>query len=96
MPHCLGHFELTKTQFAIATGIFGISDDYQIAQLLALILELLTFCIEHHAFNMKNYTLNKDLIRRVLVLLKSRHSFLALGIPFGFLIDLVRSRWASG
>ena len=49
------------------------------AQLLSILLELLTFCIEHHAFNIKNYTLSKDLIRRVLVLLKSKHMFLALG-----------------
>ena len=59
------------------------TDDYQTAQLLAIILELLTFCIEHHAYNIKNYTLSKDLIRRVLVLLKSRHSFLALGTYTG-------------
>ena len=54
-------------------------DDYQTAQLLSLILELLTFCIEHHTYNIKNYVLTKDLLRRVLVLLKSKHAFLALG-----------------
>ena len=54
-------------------------DDYQTAQLLSLILELLTFCIEHHTYHIKNYVLNKDLLRRVLVLLKSEHAFLALG-----------------
>ena len=56
-----------------------IVDDYQTAQLLSLILELLTFCIEHHTYHIKNYVLNKDLLRRVLVLLKSEHAFLALG-----------------
>jgi len=53
-------------------------DDYPTAHLLSLILELLTFSVEHHTYNIKNYILNKDLLRRVLVLLRSRHVFLAL------------------
>ena len=56
-------------------------DDYQTCQLLALILELLTFSIEHHTFHMRNYVTKKDLLRRVLVLLKSKHAFLALCKP---------------
>uniref|UniRef100_H2YD74 Serine/threonine-protein phosphatase 4 regulatory subunit 3-like central domain-containing protein n=1 Tax=Ciona savignyi TaxID=51511 RepID=H2YD74_CIOSA len=53
-------------------------DDYQTAHLLSLILELVTFSVEHHTYHVKNYILNKDLLRRVLVLLNSRHKFLAL------------------
>lgn len=53
-------------------------DDYQTCQLLSLILELITFCVEHHSYHIKNYIVGKDLIRRVLVLLKSKHAFLAL------------------
>ena len=53
-------------------------DDYQSAQLLSLTLELLAFCIEHHGYHIKNYVLNKDLLRRVLVLLKSKHAFVSL------------------
>ncbi|KAM6271963.1 serine/threonine-protein phosphatase 4 regulatory subunit 3B isoform 4-T4 [Spheniscus humboldti] len=53
-------------------------DNYQTAQLLALILELLTFCVEHHTYHIKNYIMNKDLLRRVLVLMNSKHTFLAL------------------
>ena len=53
-------------------------DDYHTAHLLSLILELLTFSVEHHSYNIKNYILNKDLLRRVLVLLRSRHLFLSL------------------
>ncbi|XP_043911196.1 serine/threonine-protein phosphatase 4 regulatory subunit 3B isoform X5 [Protopterus annectens] len=53
-------------------------DNFQTAQLLALILELLTFCVEHHTYHIKNYILNKDLLRRVLVLMNSKHTFLAL------------------
>uniref|UniRef100_S4RMQ4 SMEK homolog 1, suppressor of mek1 (Dictyostelium) n=1 Tax=Petromyzon marinus TaxID=7757 RepID=S4RMQ4_PETMA len=54
------------------------ADDFQTAQLLSLTLELLTFCVEHHTYHIKNYIMNKDLLRRVLVLMNSRHSFLAL------------------
>ncbi|NWY68744.1 P4R3B phosphatase, partial [Erithacus rubecula] len=55
-----------------------LADNYQTAQLLALILELLTFCVEHHTYHIKNYIMNKDLLRRVLVLMNSKHTFLAL------------------
>ncbi|NXA55505.1 P4R3B phosphatase, partial [Nothocercus julius] len=58
--------------------IYFFVDNYQTAQLLALILELLTFCVEHHTYHIKNYIMNKDLLRRVLVLMNSKHTFLAL------------------
>lgn len=70
---------LTAPLFANTVDDEPSVDDYKTAQLLSLILELLTFCIEHHTYHIKNYVLSKDLLRRVLVLLKSRHSFLALG-----------------
>ena len=54
-------------------------EDYQIAQLLALILELLAFCVEHHTYHIKNYIVQKDLLKRILVLMKSKHTFLVLG-----------------
>ena len=47
-------------------------------QLLSLILELLSFCVEHHTYHIKNYILHKDLLRRILVLMKSQHTFLVL------------------
>nr|XP_054758170.1 serine/threonine-protein phosphatase 4 regulatory subunit 3A-like isoform X1 [Lytechinus pictus] len=53
-------------------------DDYQTSQLLSLILELLTFAVEHHTYHIKNYIINKDLLRRILVLLRSSHHFLVL------------------
>ncbi|XP_036439036.1 serine/threonine-protein phosphatase 4 regulatory subunit 3-like isoform X1 [Colossoma macropomum] len=59
-------------------GIPVCPDNFQTAQLLALILELLTFCVEHHTYHIKNYIMNKDLLRRVLVLMNSKHTFLAL------------------
>lgn len=52
--------------------------DYQTAQLLGIILELLTFCVQHHTYYIKYYILRKDLLRNVLILMKSRHTFLVL------------------
>ncbi|XP_054712925.1 serine/threonine-protein phosphatase 4 regulatory subunit 3A-like [Uloborus diversus] len=53
-------------------------EDSQTAQLMSLILELLSFCVEHHTYHVKNYILQKDLLRRILVLMKSKHTFLIL------------------
>ncbi|XP_071079163.1 serine/threonine-protein phosphatase 4 regulatory subunit 3A-like isoform X2 [Haliotis cracherodii] len=69
---------LTAPLFANTVDERPSKDDYQTAQLLGLILELLSFCVEHHTYHIKNYVISKDLLGRVLVLLKSRHSFLAL------------------
>ncbi|XP_027765274.1 serine/threonine-protein phosphatase 4 regulatory subunit 3-like, partial [Empidonax traillii] len=52
--------------------------DYQRAEILALVLEVLSFCMQRHRHHMKKYVTSKDLLRRVLVLLKSKHKFLAL------------------
>ncbi|GAB6020627.1 Serine/threonine-protein phosphatase 4 regulatory subunit 3A, variant 2 [Chamberlinius hualienensis] len=54
------------------------NENYQLALLLSLILELLSFCVEHHTYHIKNYILNKDLLQRILVLMKSKHTFLVL------------------
>ncbi|XP_058906599.1 protein PPP4R3C [Kogia breviceps] len=53
-------------------------NNYQTAQLLALILDLLTFCVQHHTYYIKTYILRKDLLRRVLILMNSKHTFLVL------------------
>ncbi|CAB3383793.1 Hypothetical predicted protein [Cloeon dipterum] len=53
-------------------------DDYCTAQLLAVVLELLSFCVEHHTYHVKNCILNKNLLGRVLVLTRSKHTFLVL------------------
>ncbi|XP_018915811.1 serine/threonine-protein phosphatase 4 regulatory subunit 3 isoform X2 [Bemisia tabaci] len=53
-------------------------DDCQTVQLLGIILELLSFCVEHHSYHIKNCILTKDLLRRILVLMKSSHTFLVL------------------
>ncbi|XP_055987090.1 serine/threonine-protein phosphatase 4 regulatory subunit 3B-like [Sorex fumeus] len=54
--------------------------DYHKAQLLGIILELLTFCIQHHTCYIKNYILSSDLLRRILMLMNSKHKFLVLGV----------------
>ncbi|NXQ60976.1 P4R3A phosphatase, partial [Anthoscopus minutus] len=71
-----GHFFLFF--FSLKTLLFLV-DDYQTAQLLALILELLTFCVTRHKEHMRGYILHWDLLRRVLLLINSKHTFLALG-----------------
>jgi len=53
-------------------------DDFHHAQLQNLILDFVTFCVEHHTYHMRNFLNKKDLLRRVLVLLKSKHQFLQL------------------
>lgn len=53
-------------------------EDYRSVQLLGLILELLSFCVEHHTYHIKNCIFNKDLLRKILVLMKSTHKFLVL------------------
>ncbi|XP_065563611.1 serine/threonine-protein phosphatase 4 regulatory subunit 3-like isoform X2 [Artemia franciscana] len=53
-------------------------EDFPTVQLLGQVLDLLSFCVEHHAYHSKNFILTRDLVRRVLVLMKSRHTFLAL------------------
>ncbi|KFB43318.1 AGAP003402-PA-like protein [Anopheles sinensis] len=56
-----------------------VREDYHSVQLLGLVLELLAFCVEHHSYHIKNCIINKDLLRRILVLMSSRHTFLVLG-----------------
>uniref|UniRef100_A0A8C9SEX1 SMEK homolog 1, suppressor of mek1 (Dictyostelium) n=1 Tax=Scleropages formosus TaxID=113540 RepID=A0A8C9SEX1_SCLFO len=74
--HCM--HVLSAPLLANTTDEKPSKDDFQTSQLLALILELLTFCVEHHTYHIKNYIINKDILRRVLVLMASRHAFLAL------------------
>ena len=55
-----------------------IIEDFLVAQLQNLILDFLSFCVEHHTNHIKSYMVNKDLLKQILVLLKSKHQFLAL------------------
>ena len=54
-------------------------DDYVTGETVSVILDLLTFCVEHHSYHCKNFVVNKNVGRHVLTLLKSRHAFVSLG-----------------
>lgn len=56
-----------------------LNEDYLTAQLLGIVLDILSFCVEHHSYHIKNFLLQKDLLKRILVLMKSTHTFLVLG-----------------
>jgi len=53
-------------------------ENNQQAQLYSLILELLSFCVEHHAYCIRTYIINNDLLRNVLYLMKTKYTFLVL------------------
>ncbi|XP_028636165.1 protein PPP4R3C-like [Grammomys surdaster] len=53
-------------------------DDYQNAQLLGAVLELLTFCVQCHSMYLKSCILSNNLLSRILVLMNSKHTFLIL------------------
>lgn len=36
------------------------------------------FMVEHHTYQIKNHILNRDTLKRALLLVQSRHTFLAL------------------
>ncbi|XP_001628838.2 serine/threonine-protein phosphatase 4 regulatory subunit 3A isoform X1 [Nematostella vectensis] len=68
---------LTAPLFA-ATADKVYKDDYVTSVTLGHIIELLTFCIEHHTYHIKNYVINRDLLRRALATMRSKHKFLVL------------------
>ncbi|XP_037274437.2 serine/threonine-protein phosphatase 4 regulatory subunit 3 isoform X1 [Rhipicephalus microplus] len=74
--HCM--HVLIAPVLANTTGDAPSKETSQTAQLLSLIVELLSFCVEHHSYHIKNYVLHKDLLRRVLVLMRSKFTFLVL------------------
>ncbi|XP_038956280.1 protein PPP4R3C-like [Rattus norvegicus] len=53
-------------------------DNYQNAQLLGAILEILTFCVQNHSMYIKHYIMSNNLLSRILVLMSSKHTFLIL------------------
>lgn len=54
------------------------ADDRKTAQLLSIMMELLTFFIEHHYGQLRKCILSSDLLSRIVSLIKSRHKFLVL------------------
>ncbi|GAB1302951.1 Protein PPP4R3C [Apodemus speciosus] len=53
-------------------------DNYQNAQLLGAVLEILTFCVQYHSMYIKHYILSNNLLSSILVLMSSKHTFLIL------------------
>ncbi|EDL20552.1 SMEK homolog 3, putative [Mus musculus] len=53
-------------------------DNYQNAQLLGVVIEILTFCVQYHSTYIKSYILDNNLLSRILVLMTSKHTFLIL------------------
>nr|BAE21372.1 unnamed protein product [Mus musculus] len=53
-------------------------DNYQNAQLLGAVLEILTFCVQYHSMYIKHYIFSNNLLRSILVLMSSKHTFLIL------------------
>ncbi|KAG9510636.1 Serine/threonine-protein phosphatase 4 regulatory subunit 3, partial [Fragariocoptes setiger] len=66
-------------------------DHRRTAQLLSIILEMLTYFFEHHGYHLRDYIVHKSLLRRILVFLKSRHTFLVLS-TIRFLRRLVATK----
>jgi protein phosphatase-4 regulatory subunit 3 len=54
------------------------ANDRTTAQLLSIMLELLTFFMEHHYSQLRSYIISTDLLSRIITLMKSRHKFLVL------------------
>merc|ERR1719188_757200 len=75
--HCMHVFVAPLLSNTVDSPDKSDSNTVQV-QVLGLILELLSFFVEHHTYHIKNYILHKDLLRRILVLVKSRHTFLKL------------------
>lgn len=71
-------YTLVKPMFENVQGGHIKKDDYYTANNEALVVRLLCFCIEHHSFSMRQHCISSDLLNKVLVLLSSRHHFLAL------------------
>lgn len=74
--HCIHN--LVAPLLANTTGERPMHDDAATVQLMNIILELLAFCVEHHTFHAKNFLITRNLVSRVLVLIRSRHRYLSL------------------
>lgn len=88
--HCMHNltapfFAITSKDKSEENGVAGADENkndlnnYQTAQALSIILELLIFCVQHHTYYIKYYILGKDLLRRILIVMNSKHTFLILG-----------------
>lgn len=70
--------EPIKNATTLGGDIEPSANDRKTAQLLSIMLELLTFFMEHHYSQLRNYIVSSDLLTRIIILIKSRHKFLVL------------------
>uniref|UniRef100_T1IP34 Serine/threonine-protein phosphatase 4 regulatory subunit 3-like central domain-containing protein n=1 Tax=Strigamia maritima TaxID=126957 RepID=T1IP34_STRMM len=57
---------------------YTIDDCYEVVELLSVVLKVLDFCVVSHNFRITRFIVKEDLLRSVLLLLKSKHKFLVL------------------
>lgn len=69
---------LLQPIFSRTANYEPLKEDSQKAQLLSLIIELLSFCVEHHNYHIRTCIFNKELLKHILVFMKSKHTFLVL------------------
>lgn len=60
------------------------ADQRSVAQLLSIVIDLLSYFAEHHKMHLKKYILTHDLFAKINSLLKSKHTFLRLSKCFCF------------
>ena len=84
MLRCFNRWPMWGAGFSIFLAS-PLLDNYTFCVTLGHIVELLTFCVEHHTYHIKNYVISKDLLKRVLILMASKHKFLVLS-EWGFFV----------
>ncbi|CAJ0573094.1 unnamed protein product, partial [Mesorhabditis spiculigera] len=70
---------VVKKLFENVEGGKLVKDDYYTASVSHMVVRLLCFCVEHHAFNVRQWALGVGLIGKVIIMLQSRHHLLVLG-----------------
>ncbi|KAK5982728.1 Serine/threonine-protein phosphatase 4 regulatory subunit 3 [Trichostrongylus colubriformis] len=86
-------FTLVKPMLENVKGGTIKRDDYCTANRQSLVIRLLCFCIEHHSFSMRQHCISNDLLNKVLVLLQSKHHFLALDVTYVKLFSELKIRY---
>lgn len=73
---CIGR--LVHYISSVATSTKMIKDDYQMASTCVIIMELLMMMVENHTYHIKNHLMHRDTLKRAMMLIQSRHTFLSL------------------
>lgn len=80
----LNHFYKYYMSFLITPLIYNTNSveiaDSGTIEVLGLVLDLLTHFIENHSLHMRTFIFQKDLLRRILILINSRHTSLRLSV----------------